>query len=479
MRSLVLALAVLAVSAAPAAAGTFTVTPTIAGSGKIADDGQPYSCSASKLKNAETTACAVSNGWQPPCGPILCLFMPRLNLTATPAPGWRFAGWSGNVPSACTTNAVCQMSGTPIVGIDIAYQPVANFQEVVEVTFTRKPAAFERVRSAGFDYSSFVGTSVTCKLDGAARPCAYSSATRTGSTTVDGLGDGTHTFEVVARSPNDNPSNPPALWKWIVDTAAPDTSFDPSFGPGEGALQTVTSESFKPLASEVGTFECSLDGAPFAVCDGVVSLAGLAPGRHTFEVRAIDRAGNVDPTPVRRSWTIAIPDADGDGFNANIDCNDAVASIHPGANDVPGNGIDENCDGADAAVVSAVSSSSLPPEQVLVTVAFFSSVRGSSTRFSSLAVKNVPFGATVAVTCKGKRCPAGLRGKGYVKRNAFGTVSLARFIKKPLRAGDTITVVVSKPGAINAVKILKLRSGKKPLISTRCQPPGAKKPVAC
>ena len=83
------------------------------------------------------------------------------------------------------------------------------------------------------------------------------------------------------------------------------------------------------------------------------------------------------------------------------------------------------------------------------------------------------------MTCKGKSCPSGLKRKGFTKKNAFGTVTLAKFIKKPLKVGDVITVVVSKPDAINAVKILTVRAAKKPLITTKCLPPGAKSPVAC
>ncbi len=44
-------------------------------------------------------------------------------------------------------------------------------------------------------------------------------------------------------------------------------------------------------------------------------------------------------------------DADGDGYAAILlggDCDDADPARHPGAEDVPGNGIDENCTGADA-----------------------------------------------------------------------------------------------------------------------------------
>jgi len=51
------------------------------------------------------------------------------------------------------------------------------------------------------------------------------------------------------------------------------------------------------------TFECSLDGRPFAPCVSPVEPAGLADGPHTLEARAVE-GGVPDPTPYLQRFSI-------------------------------------------------------------------------------------------------------------------------------------------------------------------------------
>ena len=76
-------------------------------------------------------------------------------------------------------------------------------------------------------------------------------------------------------------------------------------GPGATKDPTPTYgfSSDEPGAS----FECRFDAAPFAVCSGPATHTAASPlvdGNHTFEVRAVDPAGNADPSPSSRSFTV-------------------------------------------------------------------------------------------------------------------------------------------------------------------------------
>jgi Subtilase family len=73
-----------------------------------------------------------------------------------------------------------------------------------------------------------------------------------------------------------------------------------------GPAGTVNDEAPRFSFSATGgdAFQCSVDDGPFRACTSPVTLAGLADGDHAFAVRALDTAGNVDPTPARRKFRL-------------------------------------------------------------------------------------------------------------------------------------------------------------------------------
>ncbi len=51
-------------------------------------------------------------------------------------------------------------------------------------------------------------------------------------------------------------------------------------------------------------FQCRLDGGAFLPCPASADFPGLSLGKHTVEARAVDQAGNADPTPAAHSWEV-------------------------------------------------------------------------------------------------------------------------------------------------------------------------------
>lgn len=57
-------------------------------------------------------------------------------------------------------------------------------------------------------------------------------------------------------------------------------------------------------ANGIAAFYCSLDAGVFAQCSSGVTYTGLSRGTHTFQVAAVDAAGNLDPTPATFTWSV-------------------------------------------------------------------------------------------------------------------------------------------------------------------------------
>ena len=111
---------------------------------------------------------------------------------------------------------------------------------------------------------------------------------------ADGVGD------ACDPSPNGEPpvENPPT-----ADIVPPDTQI--TAGPeGKTRKKSATVTFSGTDARAVAAFQCRLDGDAFETCSSPKTYSGLKKGFHTVEVRAVDAAGNVDPTPALRTWKV-------------------------------------------------------------------------------------------------------------------------------------------------------------------------------
>lgn len=84
--------------------------------------------------------------------------------------------------------------------------------------------------------------------------------------------------------------------------SAPETTI--TSGPADTVTSTSATFSFRS-SQKPERFSCRLDGGAWHMCKSPATFGGLAAAAHVFEVRASDKAGNTDPTPASRAWTIA------------------------------------------------------------------------------------------------------------------------------------------------------------------------------
>ena len=283
---------------------------------------------------------------------------------------------------------------------------------VVDTELTVAPPEGAEVRTASFAALSPVGNQFECSIDGGAyAACGSTTAPSAGtSLTLPALGEGRHTLRVRARW-GEFVDLFPATRTWIVDLTPPTTTLRP------------TATGFELGSNESGvTFRCRVDGGDLGRCDASYLLPPLAPGSHTFEAFAIDRAGNADPIRATSAWTIAAPVAA------------ATATSAPKP--------------ATAAPVLPTAA----PERLSFTLRYAT----RNGRLTRLAVTDLTPRADLRISVKcpeGKRCP-----KGFAKWNALGTVQLKRLVGKRLPAGTKITVRARR-GQVTATQTITIKKG--------------------
>lgn len=225
--------------------------------------------------------------------------------------------FAGRAPNASTcTGLECAYSavaaaGDPegatvvrVVGVDAAGWR-AEASVALTLDFTAPDTLFDGAAPSGIYLVDAVPVSLRSNESGVTFECSLDSGPFVAcpaSQVLTGLADGPHTFAARAIDAAGNVDPTPATATFSVETTPPDTVIDS--GPaGPVSTPTVQFAFHSPDADAVG-FECSLNGAAFTACSSPATVPGLADGPHTFAVRAFDAAGNRDPTPATRSFSV-------------------------------------------------------------------------------------------------------------------------------------------------------------------------------
>jgi hypothetical protein len=162
--------------------------------------------------------------------------------------------------------------------------------------FTQRPPLKTNQTSATFAFSSNEPGVDTfeCSLDGGPLgACPPMPLT--------GLAEGAHTFSVVASDAVPSADPTPAVANWTVDLTRPNTLIT-SRPSNNTRLRTAT---FRFKSTEAGSkFQCRHMSGPWVSCSSPRTYRGLGVGMHTFRVRAIDAAGNMDSTAAVDTWRV-------------------------------------------------------------------------------------------------------------------------------------------------------------------------------
>jgi hypothetical protein len=193
--------------------------------------------------------------------------------------------------------------------------------------------------------------------------------------------------------------------------------------------------------------------------DGRFDSIDCGPGTDTLLADPGDSAANCE----------IAPDRDGDGTVNEQDCAPDNAAIHPGAGEIVGNAVDEDCAGG--------------PQYLRVTAPFSYSTarRGNTAKFTKFTLSEIRAGDRIEVRCTGgrsKACPFSKKSQtGKAGKSRVNLLSL--FKKRYLKRNAVVEIRVTRANEIG--RVVRLKIGKKGVIKQEalCLAVGKTSPEKC
>lgn len=248
----------------------------------------------------------------------------QVSLRADTPPGWRFDHWiqGGDGQVTCDTGTSANVCRFNLWFWDLSVGAYFVDETAPDVILDSSPPPATNSGHAVFAFHSpdnvqYNPVHYVCKAEVLDPPVqTYNYGCGPSGWDWPMTYDGHYRVTVIGLDASGNADPSPPVVAFTVDRVAPDTAI--GTGPTGTVWQRNATFAFSGTdpnggysgtvpGSGVAGFQCRLDGAGWNACSSGVGYDQLGQGSHTFEVRAVDAAGNADPTVASRTWTVTTP----------------------------------------------------------------------------------------------------------------------------------------------------------------------------